>query len=228
MHYNTKIIEEPEYIKKEINRLLHKDKAYKPISIKIIFFRKQGGKYTPLCNEVEYLIEYHPLDSKLYPENETKADLGVCTDIRKPINKLGTIKSLNSGIYTLAGIENSEKGHYDSLILNVNNFSCETLSFNIFFCTEDTIITPSYKAGCILGTMRKTIIDIACKNGFVVVEQDEIDPEILITSDEIFTSNAIKGITSILSWENKRYYKEIAKKLRDILNNKVESEILTK
>ncbi|PLX19390.1 MAG: hypothetical protein C0597_05270, partial [Marinilabiliales bacterium] len=45
------------FIEKEIIKLLHKNKLYQGVRIRLSVFRNEGGKYTPLDNNASYLVE---------------------------------------------------------------------------------------------------------------------------------------------------------------------------
>ena len=45
------------YIEKEIIKLLHKNKLFQGVRIRLSVFRNEGGKYTPADNNISYLVE---------------------------------------------------------------------------------------------------------------------------------------------------------------------------
>jgi branched-chain amino acid aminotransferase len=114
----------------------------------------------------------------------------------------------------------SENGLDDALIQNAGGSIIEATSANIFIVSNGVLYTPELKDGCIAGTMRMQIINIALDNNIKVYECT-ITPQYLLAADEIFLTNAIYGIQWISSYRTKRYFNEMAHHLVDLLNGHV-------
>ena len=82
-----------------------------------------------------------------------------------------------------------------------------------------TLSTPALKDGPVAGIMRKQILKIADSVGFKINHESSITEEQLLNADEIFMTNSISGIKWVLSFKEKRYYNNIARKLIDKLNS---------
>ena len=70
--------------------------------------------------------------------------------------------------------------------------------------------------GCIAGVMRQVVIGLAKKHGFEMVEA-QLNPAILAQADEVFLTNASKGIQWVLGYDNKRYFNNVSKFLSEEL-----------
>jgi branched-chain amino acid aminotransferase len=79
------------------------------------------------------------------------------------------------------------------------------------------LYTPSLEEGCLAGTMRMQVINLALANGIKVYESP-ILPQHLLAADEIFLTNAIRGINWVGGYRTKRYQNNISRKLVVLLN----------
>ena len=120
-------------------------------------------------------------------------------------------------IYILASIKAAESGLDDLLISNEKGGILESSSSNLFVVSNGVLYTPGLDEGCLAGTMRMLIINLALKNGIKVYECN-ILPQNLLAADEIFLTNAIKGITWVSGYRTKRYFNNMSKKMTAILN----------
>lgn len=103
------------------------------------------------------------------------------------------IKSSSFQSYALAALFAKEQKWNDALLLNTNGYLADTTIANIFLLSKGKLITPSLDQGCIDGVMRRHIIRVLQDNG-KVVEERPVHPDELQDADEIFLSNAIRGI----------------------------------
>lgn len=96
-------------IKKEIIKLLHKNKLYQGVRIRLSVFRNEGGKYTPSENTTSYLVETEFIENDKYQLNQKGYIIDVFKEIRKPINTFSNLKTANSLLYIMAGLYAKEK-----------------------------------------------------------------------------------------------------------------------
>jgi branched-chain amino acid aminotransferase len=96
----------------------------------------------------------------------------------------------------------------------------ETISSNIFAVKNGVLYTPPVSDGCVNGVMRKKIIEIAAANRIAVYE-NPIMQSVLLSSDELFLTNTIKGIQWVVAYKQKRYFNNMSKKLLEKLNELV-------
>jgi len=95
----------------------------------------------------------------------------------------------------------------------------EGSSANLFVVSNGVLYTPNLDLGCLGGTMRMQIMNIAIANNMKVYECN-ITPQNLLVADEIFLTNAIQGVTWVGEFRTKRYFNTVANKLVDLLNQK--------
>lgn len=207
-----------EFIASEIVALARANKIYKNARIRFSVFREDGGWYTPEKNTFNYLIEIQALNEDTYiVERGLIAD--VYREVRKDFSALSHLKTSNSLPYVLAGVYRKENNLDECILLNSQNNIVESISSNVFLIKENKAYTPAITDGCIDGVMRKVVIDLLKELNITVVETS-LPANLLEHADEIFLTNSIKGIQSVVGIGLKRYYSKLGKQLIGILNSK--------
>jgi len=117
----------------------------------------------------------------------------------------------------MAAIAAKEKGLDDLFLSNDKGNILETSSSNIFVVSNGVLYTPGLEEGCLAGTMRMQVINLALAHGIKVYECS-ILPQNLLAADEVFITNAIKGINWIGGYRTKTFSNSIARKLIIALN----------
>lgn len=205
-------------IQKEIIKLLHKNKLYQGVRIRLSVFRNEGGKYTPSENNTSYLVETEFIENDKYQLNQKGLIIDIYKEIRKPINTFSNLKTANSLLYIMAGLYAKEKKLDDCILINEHDNLVESISSNIFLIKGRTMTTPALNDGPIAGIMRKQILKIADSVGFIINHESSINEEDLLNADEVFLTNSISGMKWILAYKEKRYFNQNIKKLADKLN----------
>lgn len=203
----------------KINELIEKSGIFFGGKCRLSLDRAIGGTYLPESNEVEYLIEVLPLDNYGFVLNKKGKEVDIFSEYKKQNNSLANYKTKNGLVYVLAAISAKEKGLDDYLITNTTNGIIEATSSNLFLVSNGVLYTPGLEEGCLAGTMRMQIINLALKNGIKVYECN-ILPQNLLVADEMFLTNAISGLTWVSGYRTKRYFNNVTRKLVDLLNEK--------
>ncbi|MFC2103972.1 aminotransferase class IV [Bacteroidota bacterium] len=206
------------FIEKEIIKLLHKNKLYQGVRIRLTVFRNEGGKYTPSDNNISYLVETEFIENDHYELNQKGLIIDFFRDIKKPVNVFSNLKSANALLYVMTGIYAKENNLDDCIITNEKGNIVEGISSNIFLVKGDSIFTPPLKDGPVAGIMRKQILKIADSNGLKVNFENSIDEMQLKNADEVFFTNTISGIKWVLAYKDRRYFNNIARQFVDKLN----------
>ena len=79
------------------------------------------------------------------------------------------------------------------------------------------IYTPPLSSGCVGGTMRMKVINLALQHDIKVYESP-ITAGHLLSCEEIILTNAIQGVRWVRSYKSKRFFHNIADRLIDALN----------
>jgi branched-subunit amino acid aminotransferase/4-amino-4-deoxychorismate lyase len=207
------------FFEREIHALLTKNEIKESARIRISIDRAIGGTYLPETNDVEYFIEAEEILENRFVLNSEGYKIELFQDIKKQINILSPFKTKNCLIYIMAKIKAKEQGMDDLLIQNDKMGIIESATSNLFIVSNGVLYTAGVDLGCLGGTMRMQIINLALANNIKVYECN-ISPQHLLTADEVFLTNAINGIRWVSNYRTKEYSNEIAKKLINYLNEK--------
>jgi branched-chain amino acid aminotransferase len=169
---------------------------------------------------VRFFIEVYPLDCKEFELNSKGLEVDLYTAQHKQNDFLSNFKTKNGLIYIMAALTAKEKGLDDLLITSPKGSVLEGSSANVFVVSNGMLYTPALEEGCLAGVMRMTVINIALEAGIKVYECHLL-PQNLIAADEVFLTNAVKGITWVGGYRTKRYRNEVANKLVRLLNEKL-------
>jgi branched-chain amino acid aminotransferase len=132
------------------------------------------------------------------PEEKLK---GIRLDIaryRRPDPATAPSKAKASGLYMICTIskhEAEQKGYADALMYDWRGQVAEATGANVFFVKDGVIHTPT--PDCFLdGITRRTVIDLAKKRGYQVVER-AIVPDELTGFSECFLSGTAAEVTPV-------------------------------
>ncbi|MFN0032473.1 MAG: aminotransferase class IV [Flavobacteriales bacterium] len=185
--------------------------------LRITFFRKSTGFYLPKFDDLGYYMQADAIVDNEYKLNVTGRTVDIYTEFKKDINKLSIYKTLNAQLYIMSALNSREKNLDESLIQN-NKFSIiEATSSNVFIVSNGVLYTPTLEDGCVAGTMRMNIINLALDNKIKVYECT-LNPQNLLSADEMFLTNAARGVEWVVAYRTKRYYNDMSKRIVTILN----------
>ena len=180
--------------------------------------RALGGTYIPETNEISYFIEVYPYESNFFELNSKGFEIDIYQDQKKQNNFLANFKTKNGLLYVMTAIAAKEKNLDDMLLTNEKGVIIESSNSNLFIVSNGVLYTPGLEDGCLAGTMRMQVINLAIQHGIKVYECS-IMPQNLLAADEIFFTNAIRGIVWVGGYRTKRYYNSLGRKLQSFLND---------
>lgn len=202
----------------KIQELIEKSEIEEGGKCKISIDRASGGTYFPETNEVTYFIEVYPYQSNLFELNSKGLEIDIYSDLKKQKNFLSNYKTKNGLMYVMAAIAAKEKHLDDLLITNDKGGILESTNSNLFIVSNGVLYTPALEEGCLAGTMRMQVINLALNHGIKVYECN-ILPQNILAADEIFLTNAIRGIQWVGGYRTKRYFNTTARKIQAYLND---------
>jgi branched-chain amino acid aminotransferase len=210
-----------EFLESEIHKtILSNSEENKSFRVKILVWRKEGGKYEPTTNDIEYLISCEKLDAPFYTLDEGPYEVELFKDHFITSGLLATLKSNNRIINVLGSIFAKENDYNNCFLLNENKQVVEVLNGNIFLVVGTKIKTPPLADGCLNGILRKQIIAICGQLPQYSLEETSVSPFELQKADEIFITNVIRGIQPISKYRKKEFKTTVAKELLGKLNVK--------
>ncbi len=123
--------------------------------------------------------------------------LGI-SDWRRPDPRTAPVMSKTSGLYSICTMSKhaaEQQGYQDALLLDWQDRVAEATGANIFFTRDGVLHTPI--ADCFLdGITRRTVIDLARRRGFEVVER-RILPDEMADFEECFLTGSAAEVTPV-------------------------------
>lgn len=164
--------------------------------VRLTVYRSEGGLYFPEDNTPQCLCTATKLPSPLLEWATKPLQIGVCDRVRLPIDDFSGLKTLNAPRYVQAAIEARKAGWDDGLVLNSASRVCEATSSNVFWWKNGVLHTIPLTEGCVAGIMRELVLELAQKAGIEVL-QLAVTPQDLVLADELFLTNAVRGIVPV-------------------------------
>ena len=209
----------PEFLESQILELLnHNTSNSNSFRVKLTVFRKQGGFYTPLTNDVNYFITAFSLESDLYLFNSAAYKVELFKDFYVTPGLLSTLKTNNKVLNVLGSIYAKENQYDNCLLLNTNKSIVEALNGNLFLVKGNIIKTPPLEDGCLKGIMRKQVLEILKKIPEFECIEASISPFELQKADELFVTNVIQGIQPITGFRKKSFSSKVSQSILAKLN----------
>lgn len=167
---------------------LLKKNALTHARIRISVCRGEGGILEPTGSTPDFSIQTWPLDEPQPRFNQNGLRLGIYQDAMKSPDLLSNLKSNNYLIYVMAALHARENKWNDALVLNTHSRIADSSIANICWVNKGTIFTTPPEEGPVKGVMLQWL------RSKVNVLDQPLSPETLRTADEVFLTNAVRGI----------------------------------
>jgi branched-chain amino acid aminotransferase len=210
----------PERLEQQILELAAANRHMGRSRARLIVFRGDGGLFDPVDPMPSYIIQASPLPAGSHRWNEDGLVIGIFPDGRKSCDLFSGLKSNNYLLYVLATFYAREQHLNDCLVLNSQGRVADSTIANLFYIKDNQFYTPPLSEGGVAGVMRRYLLESLAGAGFTVNER-AIYPEDLKNADEVFLTNALKGIQWVHSFQDSSYthrltaeiYKQLIEKL---------------
>lgn len=148
------------------------------------------------------LILFHSRSIPYTPDQHTQGiRLHLLSTPRNELSPLTAIKSTNYLENILAKKASALQGAEEGLWLNTKGFLSEGTMSNLFYIKNGTLYTPSLLSGCLPGTRRHLILDLA-RSLQIRTEEGLYPFSDLLLADEIFMTNALMGLMPVRQIDN--------------------------
>ena len=198
-----------EFLEEEILKTVAVQESVASFRVRLNVYRKDGGLYTPVTNEIDYFIE---AKANTYITKEVYT-VDVFKDFYNYSGLLSTIKTNNRMVNTLASIYAKENELDNCVLINENKGVVEVANANIFIVKGTVVKTPAQTEGCIKGIVRSKVIEIIAKNDAFTLEETHISPFEIQKADEVFITNAIIGIQAVTNYKKKTFTTSFSDKI---------------
>lgn len=170
--------------------------------VRLTIWRSPGGLYDPQDDRPQFLIAAKELISNTFDGYSEALSIGLCEAIRLPVDVLSGLKTLNGARYVAAAKEARAKGWDDVIIRNARDQVCESTNSNIFWVAGRRVFTVPLSDGPVTGVLRDLLLRLLPDAGYQVQEKS-IGYAELLDADEVFFTNAIRGIRRVVHCEGK-------------------------
>nr|WP_299067525.1 aminotransferase class IV [uncultured Allomuricauda sp.] len=216
-----------EFLEDEISKTVKENGLENGSSrVRLSVFRNEGGLYTPVTNEISYLIESNPLESPFYTIKEENYEVELFKDYYLNKDMLSNLKTTNKILNVVAGVYAKENGYNNCFLVNTDKQVAEMINGNLFLVKGASIKTPPLSDGCLNGIIRKKLIEIINSTEDLQLSEESISPFELQKADELFLTNSIGGIVPISKYRKKKYVNTVGKNLLGKLNAKARMDSL--
>ncbi len=214
----------PASIQADIARLLQAEDLQEAARIRMNLTRSGDGYYTPSDSGLDVLVTASPLETVDYTLNDKGLSTDIYPEMKCTPNQLSRYKNIASNLYVQSGLWAKANQLDTALIQNDRMGIIESTASNLFLVSNGVLYTPGLDSGATAGVMRTQIINLALDSGMKVYECN-LTPQNLLVADEVFLTNAVRGIQWVGSYRTKRYFNAATTELVHKLNDRVRSEL---
>jgi branched-chain amino acid aminotransferase len=194
----------PERLEQQILEVATANRHMERSRARLIIFRGDGGLFDPAGPMPSYIIQASPLPAGGSGWNEEGLVIDLFPNGRKSCDLFSGLKSNNYLLYVMAAFYARERQLNDCLVLNSQGRVADSTIANLFYIKDDQCYTPPLSEGGIAGVMRRYLLESLPGAGFTVSER-AIHPNDLKNADEVFLTNALKGINWVSSFQGSSY-----------------------
>ena len=210
-----------EFFEEQILKLTNSLEKSNSFRVRFSVFRNSDGFYTPISNEIEFIIVAVSSENTVYTIEKSNYEVELYKDFFIPKQLLSTLKTNNKMLQITGSIFAKENGYDNCLVLNDEKNVVEALQSNLFMKIGNVVVTPPISDGCLNGIMRKQVIEILNKMDGIEVKETSISPFDLQKADELFLTNVITGIQPITKYRKKEYTANFSNEILVKLNAKI-------
>ena len=210
-----------EFFEEQILKLTNSLEKSNSFRVRFSVFRNSDGFYTPISNEIEFIVVAIPSENTVYTIEKSNYEVELYKDFFIPKQLLSTLKTNNKMLQITGSIFAKENGYDNCLVLNDEKNVVEALQSNLFMKIGNVVVTPPISDGCLNGIMRKQVIEILNKMDGIEVKETSISPFDLQKADELFLTNVITGIQPITKYRKKEYTANFSNEILVKLNAKI-------
>ena len=169
---------------------------------RVAFYRSSEGRYTPLQNEMHFLIEVTEQSFGSY--FSLLKEVGLSTQTVLHAHSFSHIKTLNALHYVFAALEAKENNWNECLLPNTRNEIAEGTWSSLVWIEEDQLFTPPLSSGCVDSTMKQALQD------FLQHKEEKLNEKVCTLSNlqhaqEVWLLNATRGIQAVSRFQDKIY-----------------------
>ncbi len=191
--------------------------------LRLTVWREGGGAYLPRTNRAHFVIECEPHSQEGFAINKKGLQVDLYPFMEKTTTVADNLKTTSVLIYVMAARYARENQVDDCLILNYHTRLCDGVSSNIFLIKNEKVVTPPLSEGCVDGVMRRHLLNLFKKEG-IPFEEGPLNVEDPFGADELFLTNAVRGIRWVSSFKAQRYSNTLTSEISRLLEESLLSQ----
>jgi branched-chain amino acid aminotransferase len=208
-----------DWLTEALSVLLNRNNC-KNARIRLQVSRAGSGLYLPLSNEVDILITCMELPHGNYQWSSIKADF---SPYRVDTGVLSNLKTTSKIQYVMSALHAQHAGAQECFLFNIKGTLAEAVNSNVFLISGETIVTPALTNGGVNGVMRRHMISVL--DGKYRVVQADVLMKDIDEADEIFLTNATRGIQSVAVVGSVVYSDSKTREIFALLNQSIDARI---
>jgi branched-subunit amino acid aminotransferase/4-amino-4-deoxychorismate lyase len=189
----------PDKLKKIIKKTV-KINGFKDAYVRLTLWKSGPGTVTLITAR-----KYKPYSYQKYRQGLRAC---ICPFRQNEDSFFTRIKTTSYLLYRLAYLKAKDKGFDEAVILNNRGYIAEGSRSNIFLIKDNELFTPALECGCLAGTTRKAVFDLAKKYNIKIYEGN-FTLQDLYRADGAFLTNSLMGIMPLASVEKHRLAKGV-------------------
>jgi branched-subunit amino acid aminotransferase/4-amino-4-deoxychorismate lyase len=189
---------EGKILRKDVSRLLNKNKLYLAAIIEIRIFAS--------INRVNLLLRAEECERGYFPLKEPGLLLSIYRDRLKEISPLPAYATSGNFLRQKATQKARSLGQSNIILLNSLEFACECIHGSFAFVNENHVTFPASSSGGYRSAILEKVIFAVHEAGFSTSEKVEITPDELLLAEELFLFDSSNGIQTVLGLEERRYF----------------------
>ena len=207
-------IDESEYkIEDRILRLLKYEcieKGLKNFRLRIEVQKNRAHEYMPEISQLKWNCILKPLESVKYVWKEEGRKITILPKHKKPIDIFANLKHTERAIYDAALSYARTNDFDDAIILNENGHVADAAIYNIFIIKDGIVYTPPLADAPVAGVLRELLLTRLPNIKIIEKTLSIMD---VYNADEVFLTNAIRGIRWVEYVDERRYTNKITKQI---------------
>jgi branched-chain amino acid aminotransferase len=185
-------------LRKDVSRLLNKNKLYLSAKIEIQIYPSNG--------KINVILSAEEIERGYYPFKEPGLLLLFYRDHLKGTNADSVYATADIFIRTAAQRAASALNRPNMILLNREECACESIGGSFAYLDQKQVIFPSDGAGGYRCAIKEQVIKSAKEAGFKPVEKEKLSMDDLLHAEELFLYDSVNGIQKVLGLEDRRYF----------------------
>jgi len=196
------------HLENEVLKTVKKNGSEQLCRVRLQIYGAGGGLYDRQHNRPLYLIECYALAPEMLLFNENGLVTGIAHGLAKANDALANLKTTNALVYAMAAKVAKTQKWNDALLLNTAGNIIESTIANVFWVKDGYLHTPPLSEGCVAGVMRRHLLETVPG-----IREEPLREQTLLECDELFLTNAIRGIRWVGQWGDREYGNTLSQRL---------------